>query len=317
MRGRKPKPVELRVLEGNPGKRNIGKRGGNLGVDEIKQACIDVHSKKVRAGNIKRAGEWVKVVRKRLEEKNRELEERRRATGKGGAVLPEGKGKHQGKAAGLEEGRKTGVKGTEQRGKTGKESIKRTGKTGETLKNQGENRAKKPLEKQKQVKKGGKAAKSGASGKSLRRRKGLIGKKVNDGVKREQAGKGERNGGVEEGTPLCPKWLNEMAKVEWRRIAPILKRLNLLSVIDRSAMASYCQAYARWRQAEEMIEKHGMYYPGNKGKVEAFPFVRIAQKYLEICKTMCVEFGMTPSSRGRMLLPSQKSEEDEFEKLLD
>lgn len=48
-------------------------------------------------------------------------------------------------------------------------------------------------------------------------------------------------------------------------------------------------------------------------------FTREAQRYLEICKAMCLEFGMTPSSRGRMLLPNEENKDgkDEFEKLLD
>jgi len=130
--------------------------------------------------------------------------------------------------------------------------------------------------------------------------------------------KRQRKGGCESGTPFCPAWLDIMAKREWRRIAPVLKKLGLLTVIDRTALAGYCQSYARWREAEMLISKINLLYSKQDKIVKKSHFVREAQRYLEICKSMCVEFGMTPSSRGRMLLPNEnKKEKDDFEKLLD
>ena len=134
---------------------------------------------------------------------------------------------------------------------------------------------------------------------------------------KEKEGNKKRRGGCESGTPFCPAWLDIMAKREWRRIAPVLKKLGLLTVIDRTALAGYCQSYARWRNAEMLITKHNMYYK-KKDTIKTMPFVREAQKYLEICKAMCVEFGMTPSSRGRMMMPGESvNEKDEFGNLLN
>jgi phage terminase small subunit len=52
------------------------------------------------------------------------------------------------------------------------------------------------------------------------------------------------------GLPTCPGWLLPEAKKEWRRIGPELARIGLMTVADRVAFAGYCQAWARWMEAE-------------------------------------------------------------------
>ena len=51
--------------------------------------------------------------------------------------------------------------------------------------------------------------------------------------------------------PRCPEHLGPEAKREWRRLAPQLARMGLLCKIDRAALALFCQAWARWIDAEE------------------------------------------------------------------
>ena len=47
-----------------------------------------------------------------------------------------------------------------------------------------------------------------------------------------------------EGDADCPKVLTGEARIEWRRIEIELKRLGLLTGVDRAALAGYCQAWA-------------------------------------------------------------------------
>jgi hypothetical protein len=61
--------------------------------------------------------------------------------------------------------------------------------------------------------------------------------------------------------PRCPAHLSDVARKEWRRIATPLYRMGVLSVTDRAALAAYCQAWARWVEAEE--PKPGFLRPGN------------------------------------------------------
>ena len=57
--------------------------------------------------------------------------------------------------------------------------------------------------------------------------------------------------------PACPKWLEDEAKKEWRRLAKQMEQLGILTQVDMAAFAGYCQAYARWKEAEEFITQHG------------------------------------------------------------
>src|SRR3979411_433277 len=59
------------------------------------------------------------------------------------------------------------------------------------------------------------------------------------------------------GTPACPTWLTKAAKAEWKRVVAELSALDMLRSVDSAALAAYCQSYARWRSAEEIVDKEG------------------------------------------------------------
>lgn len=50
----------------------------------------------------------------------------------------------------------------------------------------------------------------------------------------------------------CPSWLLPEAKKEWKRLAASLEAMGVLTMADLTAFAGYCQAYARWREAEDL-----------------------------------------------------------------
>ncbi|WP_337531429.1 phage terminase small subunit P27 family, partial [Zhenhengia sp.] len=86
----------------------------------------------------------------------------------------------------------------------------------------------------------------------------------------------------EKKAPKCPTWLNKEAKKEWKRIATELEALGILTEVDMAAFAGYCQAYARWKEAEEFIAKHGTIIKSPSGYWQQVPQVNIAQSYLKI-----------------------------------
>lgn len=50
--------------------------------------------------------------------------------------------------------------------------------------------------------------------------------------------------------PRCPQWLEDDAKKEWKRMGKILEQIGILTEMDMTAFAGYCQAYARWKEAD-------------------------------------------------------------------
>lgn len=117
----------------------------------------------------------------------------------------------------------------------------------------------------------------------------------------------------------CPHWLLPAAKREWTRMAAAMEAMGILTNVDVAAFAGYCQAYARWREAEEFITQHGSIFKTPSGYVQQVPQVSIAQQNLKIMQSFATEFGLTPASRARLganAATSGKDADDPMEALL-
>ena len=101
--------------------------------------------------------------------------------------------------------------------------------------------------------------------------------------------------------PRCPSWLEDEAKKEWKRMGVVLEQYGLLTDMDMAAFSGYCQAYARWKEAEEFITQHGTMVRTPNGYLQQVPQVSIAQTNLKILLRFCEQFGLTPSARSRIV----------------
>jgi P27 family predicted phage terminase small subunit len=113
--------------------------------------------------------------------------------------------------------------------------------------------------------------------------------------------------------PSCPKHLTGEARKEWRRISRDLLAANLLQVVDRAALAAYCQAWARWVDAELKMQEAGfsMVATTDKGYEYVSPWLTVANQALKQMRSFLTEFGLTPASRTRIQVPEQ-AEHDEY-----
>ena len=134
--------------------------------------------------------------------------------------------------------------------------------------------------------------------------------------------------------PNCPRHLLPEARKEWRRITPELERYGLISKLDRTALALYCQAYARWVWAEEQMaraqavaetnrtaaEATGQVYAGGdgmtvmtpNGHMTYSPHWVIGNKAQQQVKDFLAQFGLSPSSRSAVA-PSSVRQRGLFE----
>lgn len=108
--------------------------------------------------------------------------------------------------------------------------------------------------------------------------------------------------------PDPPAHLTADARTEWKRVSRGLWDLGLLTVIDVAALAAYCQAWARWKNAEKLIEKAKKTYPAggglfvqtSNGNLIQHPAVGIANRAMADLVKYSAEFGMTPSGRTKV-----------------
>jgi P27 family predicted phage terminase small subunit len=131
------------------------------------------------------------------------------------------------------------------------------------------------------------------------------------------------------GGTTAPKFLNRHARSEWKRIYPELERLGLLTKIDRTHLAAYCQAYGKWVEVENQINELSdieIKKSGNAamaylhktiaGNIIINPLMSVSNRCVEQMHIFAIEFGMTPVSRSRINLVQKEKEEDPMERLL-
>lgn len=120
------------------------------------------------------------------------------------------------------------------------------------------------------------------------------------------------------GMPDCPKWLLPEAKEEWNRLCEKLNQMGVLTDIDRTAFAAYCQSYARWKEAQEHINSEGATYETENGMQRPNPYVAICNTEQRLMMSAASEFGLTPSARSRIMAAASvnKNDVDEMEALL-
>ena len=104
------------------------------------------------------------------------------------------------------------------------------------------------------------------------------------------------------GMPNCPEWLMPEAKKEWERLADLMNQLGVLTEVDMAAFAAYCQST----------------FETDKGYQQQTPWVGIANTNQKLMLQAASEFGLTPSSRSRIVAGNAKGKEpeDEMEALL-
>lgn len=109
-----------------------------------------------------------------------------------------------------------------------------------------------------------------------------------------------------EGMPSRPDWLSAEGKREWRRVTRELGAMGLLAKADRAALANYCLWWSVLVDAVRVLKEQGMTFKMPTGYVQQRPEVAIAQKAAMLCKGFLTEFGLTPASRSRIVVPARE-----------
>ena len=133
-------------------------------------------------------------------------------------------------------------------------------------------------------------------------RRGPLSKPV--ALKRLEGNPGKRplraRTGAPRGAVTCPEWLTAEARAEWRRLAPALTKAGLLTPLDRSAFATYCQSFARWKECQRGVEESGQLYLSATGRLLERPEVAMAQRFAREAREIGADFGLSPASRARL-----------------
>lgn len=118
--------------------------------------------------------------------------------------------------------------------------------------------------------------------------------------------------------PSAPKHLSIEARKEWKRITPLLEDLGLISGLDRTALALYCQATGRLaeletafnRKVDLLMEQDGLDYSEAvyrvsysvtpSGYAQQSVLVQLISRNREQVNRYLMHFGLSPAARGRV-----------------
>lgn len=124
----------------------------------------------------------------------------------------------------------------------------------------------------------------------------------------------------------CPKHLTGRARRTWNFWTEELSAMKLSKRPDNQMLEGACVAYARAVAADLILEKEGLIvkenYIDEAGevhvlKIRKHPAVDISNRSWLIVKAFCCEFGLSPVSRMRLVVPKDAGEDhDDLVRLL-
>lgn len=98
---------------------------------------------------------------------------------------------------------------------------------------------------------------------------------------------------------IAPEWLEDDAREEWDRVAPVLIReRRTLTDADLSSLANYCVATGLVVQMSRVIAKEGATFMSSNGP-RKHPAVAIRSDAMTQARLLAAELGLTPVSRSR------------------
>jgi len=108
---------------------------------------------------------------------------------------------------------------------------------------------------------------------------------------------------------------HEAAKTFWRRVAPEMIELGLLTAVDVPAFLLMCEHFAVAREAAKTVARAGLTRKDEAGVERKHPLLQIMRDNSKAFRMYAAEFGMTPSSRQRLAFEAPE-EGDELVQLL-
>lgn len=133
-------------------------------------------------------------------------------------------------------------------------------------------------------------------------------------VKKANGNPGQRRLNEDEptpsGTPECPDWLTDGPKAEWTLLCDKLCSLGILTEIDATVFAVYCQCLYDYNTLLKQVRDEGIKTEGKNGFLTKNPAVVVMKDHRDGLMKAMVEIGLTPSSRSVLIAKKRKDKKD-------
>lgn len=114
-----------------------------------------------------------------------------------------------------------------------------------------------------------------------------------------------------------PIWLNDEARKVWRKTVKDMEEFDVLDKVDEDVLGTYCDAVARYQEANNLIEIHGYTEINAQGNNVVSAHVKLAQSYARIILSYSNKLGLNAEARARLAKKAADAEGDPNEDLFD
>lgn len=102
-----------------------------------------------------------------------------------------------------------------------------------------------------------------------------------------------------------PEHLEPRSAEVWRELAPMLRRVGLLTVLDVLALEMLCDSVADYRLSRQQRGDKLVAYSGKSGSQMLSQYLVAGLASSKRAESLMVKFGMDPSSRSRIMINPQ------------
>ena len=115
----------------------------------------------------------------------------------------------------------------------------------------------------------------------------------------------------------APEELNEWGASLYVQIMEEYGKIGLVSRLDTGSLLMLCNEFGTYCEADDIVKAKGLEIqteildkdgdPTGRFKTEPNPMLKVRNDSFKNYKTMCTEFGLTPSSRATLSVPKKES----------
>ncbi len=110
--------------------------------------------------------------------------------------------------------------------------------------------------------------------------------------------------------PAIPRGLMALARKYWKAHGPKLEDLGLLTEVDGAAFTMLTMHYAIAWEAGQILKDKGLSAVDENGAERKHPLLQVFRENSSMFLRYAKEFGLTPSARVKLAMPSPEEEED-------
>ncbi|NQX67971.1 phage terminase small subunit P27 family [Paenibacillus alba] len=114
-----------------------------------------------------------------------------------------------------------------------------------------------------------------------------------------------------------PSWLNDEARKVWRKTVKDMEDFDVLDKVDEDVLGAYCDAVAKYQEANNLIEMHGSTEVNAQGNRIVSAHVKMAQGYSRLILAYSNKLGLNADARARLTKKIADGEEDPNAGLFD